>query len=198
MAKKPFPFKVCEQCCTGTSGGGVSIVVDEEFDVTSSNPIANKVVAGAIDALSQDIRRQGDDITSISIDVQDALIRADDLEEGMVEIWNNAYVEVADDFESDTIDWSLTHNMSLHCGEVSSIIVSSSDEMYALGFSAALYFATPSEIPENYSQFPADIYFKGDSTDNGAFIPEANMIYTIYFDFDGYRLNGYVSGVSTI
>jgi hypothetical protein len=22
MAKKPFPFKVCEQCCTGTSGGG--------------------------------------------------------------------------------------------------------------------------------------------------------------------------------
>ena len=22
MAKKPFPFKVCEQCCDGTSGGG--------------------------------------------------------------------------------------------------------------------------------------------------------------------------------
>ena len=57
---------------------------------------------------------------------------------------------------------------------------------------------TPSEIPENYSQFPDDIYFKGDSTDEGAFVPEANMRYTIVFDFDGYMLNGYVSGVKMV
>lgn len=67
-----------------------------------------------------------------------------------------------------------------------------------MGFTSALYFTTPSEIPENYTQFPADIYFKGDSTDEGAFVPEANTRYTILFDFDGYMVNGYVSGVTTV
>lgn len=67
-----------------------------------------------------------------------------------------------------------------------------------VGYSSALYFTTPSVIPENYSQFPDDIYFKGDSTDNGAFVPEANMRYTIVFDFDGFMMNGYVSGVTTV
>lgn len=69
-----------------------------------------------------------------------------------------------------------------------------------VGFESAMYFSTPSAIPEgsNYTQFPDAIYFKGDSTDNGAFVPEPNMRYTIVFDFDGYMLNGYVSGVTTV
>ena len=67
-----------------------------------------------------------------------------------------------------------------------------------VGYSSALYFTTPSVIPENYSQFPADITFDGDSTDNGAFVPEANMRYTIVFDFDGFMMNGYVKGVTTV
>ena len=65
-----------------------------------------------------------------------------------------------------------------------------------IGFSSALYFTTPWTIPANYSRFPADVYFKGDSTDNGAFVPEPDMRYTIVFDIDGYRIMAYVSGVS--
>lgn len=78
-----------------------------------------------------------------------------------------------------------------------SIIATKEDEIYT-GFTYAMYFTTPSVIPENYTQFPADIYFKGDSTDEGAFVPEANMRYTIVFDFDGYMMNAYVSGVTTV
>lgn len=79
-----------------------------------------------------------------------------------------------------------------------SIFGFSNPEQYEVGFTSALYFKTPDVIPENYSQFPADIYFKGDSTDEGAFVPEANMRYTIVFDFDGYMVNAYVSGVTTV
>lgn len=67
-----------------------------------------------------------------------------------------------------------------------------------VGFTSAMYFATPSEIPEDYTQFPDVIHFKGDSVVDGRFVPEPNMRYTIVFDFDGYMLNGYVSGVTTI
>ena len=67
-----------------------------------------------------------------------------------------------------------------------------------VGFTSAMYFATPSEIPENYTQFPDVIHFKGDSVVDGRFVPEPNMRYTIVFDFDGYMLNAYVSGVTTI
>ena len=79
-----------------------------------------------------------------------------------------------------------------------SLITSLGEGHQQIGFTSCLCFATPSEMPSNYSQFPADVYFKGDSTDNGAFVPEANMRYTIVFDFDGYMLNGYVSGVSMV
>lgn len=78
------------------------------------------------------------------------------------------------------------------------ILLPPEDQYQYVGFTSAMYFATPSEIPENYTQFPDVIHFKGDSTDEGAFVPEANMRYTIVFDFDGYMLNGYVSGVTTV
>lgn len=45
MSKKPFPFKVCEQCC---EGGGSDITVDSELSYTSTNPVQNKVVTDAI------------------------------------------------------------------------------------------------------------------------------------------------------
>ena len=67
-----------------------------------------------------------------------------------------------------------------------------------VGFTSAMYFATPSEIPENYTQFPDVIHFKGDSVVDGRLVPEPNMRYTIVFDFDGYMLNAYVSGVTTV
>lgn len=63
------------------------------------------------------------------------------------------------------------------------------------GLTSGLHFTTPSVIPENYTQFPDIIYFKGDSTDEGAFVPETNTRYTIVFDYDGNLIIGYVSGV---
>ena len=77
-----------------------------------------------------------------------------------------------------------------------SLVVSLPREYQYIGFTLGLYFTTPSEMPNNYSTFPKDIHFKGDSVDEGTFVPEPDTRYTIVFDFDGYMLNGYVSGVS--
>lgn len=79
-----------------------------------------------------------------------------------------------------------------------SIIASLPESSKKIGFTSALYFATPSVIPENYSYFPDDIYFDGDSVVDGRFVPEANMRYTVVFDFDGFMMNGYVKGVTTV
>lgn len=96
-------------------------------------------------------------------------------------------------------DFEIMDKYIIAYGKVSTSLIASLNENYQqLGFISALYFTTPSEIPENYSQFPANVYFKGDNTEEGAFVPEANMRYTILFDFDGYMLNGYVSGVTTV
>lgn len=112
-----------------------------------------------------------------------------ELEEAKVSIYDNGGVEIIDlDIRDNSV-----HYYGVVTESVSAVVVGAE-----AGFSSALYFATPSEMPENYSQFPADVYFKGDNTDNGAFVPEANMRYTIVFDFDGYMVNAYVSGVTTV
>ena len=97
---------------------------------------------------------------------------------------------------SSEIQLEICDNCILSYGAINTSLITTLPEEYQyIGFTSGLYFTTPSVIPENYSQFPADVYFKGDSTDEGAFVPEADMRYTIVFDFDGYMLNGYVSGV---
>ena len=101
--------------------------------------------------------------------------------------------------DNNTLDMAIYDGVIASCGVIStSLMVSLGSDYQHVDYISALYFRTPSVIPENYSQFPADIYFKGDSTDNGAFVPEANMRYTIVFDFDGYMMNAYVSGVTTV
>lgn len=98
----------------------------------------------------------------------------------------------------DVLEQYLESNLVSSHGIVSTSIKIMLEATIEVGFTAALYFVTPSEILEgsDYSQFPENIHFKGDSTDNGTFVPEENMRYTIVFDFDGYMVNGYVSGVS--
>jgi hypothetical protein len=46
MAKKPFPFKVCEQCCVG---GGGDITIDTAMSDTSENAVQNKVIKKYVD-----------------------------------------------------------------------------------------------------------------------------------------------------
>jgi hypothetical protein len=64
-----------------------------------------------------------------------------------------------------------------------------------VGYASVLYFATPGYINADYSTFPKNVRFKGDSTEDGRFVPEADKIYTIVFDYCGYIV-GYVSGVN--
>lgn len=108
-------------------------------------------------------------------------------------------IDVEEFDESDAEDFSICDGRVISFGVVSTFLNATLEQNYQhIGFTSAIYFATPSVIPENYSQFPADITFDGDSTDNGAFVPEANMRYTIVFDFDGFMMNGYVRGVTTV
>lgn len=48
MSKKPFPFKVCEQCCDGGGTGG-NIIIDDAMSDTSENAVQNKVVKAYVD-----------------------------------------------------------------------------------------------------------------------------------------------------
>ena len=108
-------------------------------------------------------------------------------------------IEIEELDESDAEDFYIRDGSVVSFGVVNTFINATLEKYYRhIGFTSALYFATPSVIPENYSQFPADITFDGDSTDNGAFVPEAHMRYTIVFDFDGFMMNGYVKGVTTV
>lgn len=59
MAKKPFPFSVCKECCdTGSGGSGGEITIDAEMSDTSENPVQNKVVKSYIDGTVNDINNQ--------------------------------------------------------------------------------------------------------------------------------------------
>jgi hypothetical protein len=102
----------------------------------------------------------------------------------------------SDTGDMERLEQVINHNTITRVGVVTHSISGVVGESPFVGFLAALYFATPDIIPENYSTFPDDMYFKGDSTDDGKFIPEANTRYTIVFDYDGYVVNAYVSGVS--
>ena len=49
MAKKPFPFSVCEQCCVDGGGSGGTITLDTEMSDTSENAVQNKVIKKYVD-----------------------------------------------------------------------------------------------------------------------------------------------------
>lgn len=56
MAEKPFPFSVCKECCSPSSGGGgESIIIDTEMSDTSENAVQNKVVKSYVDEKIGDI-----------------------------------------------------------------------------------------------------------------------------------------------
>ena len=59
---------------------------------------------------------------------------------------------------------------------------------------ASISFTTPSTIGETYSTFPSDLYFRGDETEGGIFIPNPSTRYTMLFYYDGVRKIGLVSG----
>ena len=43
MANKPFPFKVCEQCCDSTGGGGSSVEIDKTLSIAGAAADAKAV-----------------------------------------------------------------------------------------------------------------------------------------------------------
>lgn len=159
-------------------------VVDQDFDPNSENAIANSSVSGRFDNLEETVDEALVYFGSAIDNHEDRILAIEPI--------------VSDIGDTAVADQLIENNAAIYFGIVSESMIAYLGESPEAGFTSALYFSTPSEIPANYSQFPADVYFKGDSTDNGAFVPEANMRYTIVFDFDGYMINGYVSGVSMI
>ena len=89
---------------------------------------------------------------------------------------------------------SLQHNTEYMYGELSSLNVTL-PESIGIDYTSLIAFSTPSEIPENYSTFPSDLYFKGDECDAGIFIPIASTRYTMLFYYDGVKIVGLVSGI---
>lgn len=161
-------------------------VVDTEIEWASSskNAISHEAVAAAMSLLNSDIRMEIETVRG------DLYMLQNLLDEVFVETEDLGDVEEAEVF--------ITNNTINAYGLVSTSLVCYLGETPSIGFTSALYFTSPDAIPENYTTFPDNIYFKGDSTEDGAFVPTANMRYTIVFDYDGYMVNAYVSEVTTV
>ena len=99
--------------------------------------------------------------------------------------------------DSDNLEHIIYDGVASSYGIISNSIVAYVGEGLDMtqGFTSGLYFTTPSVMPEDYSDFPDTIYFKGDGVVDGRFVPEGDTRYTIIFDFDGNLLIGYVSGI---
>lgn len=65
MAKKPFPFSVCKECCNDSGSGGGSIIIDTEMSDTSENAVQNKVIKAYVDGITGDIETALDNIIAI-------------------------------------------------------------------------------------------------------------------------------------
>ena len=88
------------------------------------------------------------------------------------------------------------NNNTIHSCEIVNKKVGITFGYIEIGFTAAMHFSTPAEIPTDYSDFPDDVVFMGDSVTDEKIVPEANTRYSIVFYCDGVKLYGYVSGVS--
>ena len=95
---------------------------------------------------------------------------------------------------TDVVIESLESNAEKVYGELTSISVAFPDDI-ALDYMSSIVFSTPSELQENYSTFPSEVYFKGDECDGGIFIPNFSTRYTILFYYDGVKIIGLVSGI---
>ena len=93
-----------------------------------------------------------------------------------------------------TVSTELSDNTELIYGEVSSISVTFPASV-GLDYTSSIIFTTPATLPENYTTFPSDVYFKGDECDGGIFIPNASTRYTMLFYYDGTQIIGLVSGI---
>lgn len=93
-----------------------------------------------------------------------------------------------------TVSTELADNTELIYAEVTSISVTFPVSV-ALDYTSSIIFTTPATLPENYSIFPSDVYFKGDECDGGIFIPNAATRYTMLFYYDGTKIIGLVSGI---
>ena len=175
-------------------------VPDQLTPASNTTPLMNgEASAGQEEAYARGDHRHPTDRTRIAVTEFNSF--KSEVETGFEEVdqrLSKTEVLIIEYGDIESLDFEIEPNAAIYCGIISNSVIATLDVPVAFGFTSALYLTTPSEIPANYSQFPADVYFKGDSTDNGAFVPEANMRYTIVFDFDGYMLNGYVSGVTTV
>ena len=89
---------------------------------------------------------------------------------------------------------ALADNSQLVYGSVNSINVGF-PEILSFDYMASISFTTPSTIGETYSTFPSDLYFRGDESEGGIFIPNPSTRYTMLFYCDGVRKIGLVSGI---
>lgn len=88
----------------------------------------------------------------------------------------------------------LADNAELIYAEVTSISVTFPASV-GLDYTSSIIFSTPTTIPENYTTFPSDVYFKGDECDGGIFVPNPSTRYTMLFYYDGTKIIGLVSGI---
>lgn len=125
---------------------------------------------GLLDKLDEDLKQAEADIRSLEPKIS---YNSDE----------NWFVEVIDT------------NTIVYCGVIAEFLTIGFVNV-GVGYTSALHFSTPAEVPTDYSVFPEETKFKGDSVEDERFVPEANMRYTIVFDYDGVNVIGYVSGVS--
>ena len=158
--------------------------VDKNLNINSHNAIANSTVTDYILFLENQFETQAGFNENFEEQISEHEDRITALETTITEHEN-----------VETCIQEINNNTIHSCIVVSKKIGITFDHM-EIGFTAAMHFSTPSVIPTDYSDFPDDVEFLGDSVTDGKIVPEANMRYSIVFYCDGVKLCGYVSGVS--
>lgn len=95
--------------------------------------------------------------------------------------------------------------------ESSTYILEHNTEIRFLEASNYLKITLPENTPNDYISsvifttnnlltfvYPSEIYMFGVDCIDGIFVPIENKRYSIYFEYDGEYINGFVSGVSTV
>lgn len=187
---------------------------NEEIISTSSIdlPLESMVVSGEYNAENKTViltLKSGDNVEFSIADLVSGLVSQSDIVNSLDSTYTTkplsaAQGKVLNDSKADkpnitnstetTVSTEIANNTELIYAEVTSISVTFPASV-GLDYTSSIIFTTPATLPENYSTFPSDVYFKGDECDGGIFIPNAATRYTMLFYYDGTKIIGLVSGI---
>ena len=214
MAKKPFPFSVCEQCCVESGGSGGTITLDTEMSDTSENAVQNKVIKGYVDEETKKVADYAANVSSgVDNRLTDAMFLMEERINGRLALKADKSTIVNVTEPTYNFQFYDLYNMEVRAKTLESISFNFSENEYSPLYEAGLCFdsgETPTNVdyvvPKNpdYVQVvnwvgvdcisSSYVNSDGQTIQISVFQPSANTHYDIVFYFNGTQFIGLVNG----